>query len=145
MGAYLSWSVEILVPNVIESMKWSLSKQLADHIFARCMALARSLHLAVSLCRLASTEGISWEYRCAWHQFTILRKYLTVFHIAPYALLNTCPFSQHTDKAAWPAFRAKVLQIIIKTHTLINTRDFLLQCASSIPTLFLHDPLFNSY
>ena len=77
----------MLVTNVIESMKWSESKQLAGYIFACCIALAPSSPLlagfgvqsllAVSLCQLASTEdGNSWEYGCAWYQLRILSKKL---------------------------------------------------------------------
>ena len=67
LAAYLSLSVEILVTNVIEPMKWGKSKQLVCYIFGCCIPLASSLPfltdfavqslLAVSLGRLASTQG----------------------------------------------------------------------------------------
>ena len=83
----LSWSVEILVTNVIESMKLSKSKQVAGYIFACCIALGPSLPLLagfvvqkllpVSLCQLANTEkGCYWKYGCNWHQLRTLRRNL---------------------------------------------------------------------
>ena len=50
MAAYLSWSVEILVTNVIETMRWSESKQLAGYIFGRCIAPAPILSLLTGFC-----------------------------------------------------------------------------------------------
>ena len=43
MEAYFSWPMEILVTN--ESMKRTEGKQLADYVFVRCIALARSFTL----------------------------------------------------------------------------------------------------
>lgn len=43
MAAYGSWSMETLVPNIIESMKRSESKLLAGYIFECFIALAHSL------------------------------------------------------------------------------------------------------
>lgn len=75
LAAYVSWSMGILVTGIIESMKWSESKQQAAYIFTGYIALAPSLPslagfavqslLAVSPCQLASMEeGRSWKYHC---------------------------------------------------------------------------------
>ena len=87
MAAYLSWSWEILVCNVAESMTWSESKQIFGYIFTCSIALAPSLTLfagftiqtliIVPLCRLASTEeGSYWEYGSTCLQLRFLRKNL---------------------------------------------------------------------
>ena len=83
----LSWSVEILVTDVVESTKCSESKQLDGYILIRCIALACNLLLlagfvvkslsTVSLCQLARTvEESSLANSRAWHQFRTLHKNL---------------------------------------------------------------------
>ena len=70
--------MEILVINVIESIKWSESKQLGVYTFARWIVLVPGLALffrlavqtllPVTLHWITSIDGSSCEYDCAWHQ-----------------------------------------------------------------------------
>ena len=71
LAAYIVWSVDILVANIVEHMKLSKSEQVDAYSLASCTVLVPSLPLltdlvvqsllAYLLCRLASTEeGSHW-------------------------------------------------------------------------------------
>lgn len=79
LAACLSWSVEIQVTNVIDSINLSESKQLG-YIFACCFAVVPRTSLlagfAVQILLIRMEEGIFWEYGCSWHHRRTLRKNL---------------------------------------------------------------------
>ena len=139
-----SYELLILLTNVIESIKWIESKQLAGFIFACYFLLASRLPslagfavqslLAVSPCQLASMEeGRSWKYHCPWHRLRTLSKiwvekaegttdaswhHFHVVHIASCTSPNTCPVRQHTPSAcltAWVIVRPGQRALLISS------------------------------
>ena len=136
MAACLRWSVEILVTNIIKSMKFSKSKELVGYICARCIVLVLSLPLltgfivqsllAVTLCQSASTEERnSWEYNCAWHQLRTLLKSLGSRGLRDFwcLLKSTSCFSHHCKTLLWTRAQSDIIHC--------NAADFLGQCTST--------------